>query len=41
MDDIEAMCRISKAIATLKIEPELEIFTEEFKENYYSGKNNE
>lgn len=35
MDDVDAMCRISRAIAALKADTEMEIFTEEFKELYY------
>lgn len=35
MDDVDAMCRISRAIAALKADTEMEIFTEEFKEIYY------
>lgn len=33
MNDIEAMCRISRAIAALKADLELEIFTQDFKES--------
>lgn len=35
MDDVDAMCRISRAIAALKADTEIEIFTEEFKKLYY------
>lgn len=35
MDDVDAMCRISRAIAALKADTEMEIFTEKFKELYY------
>lgn len=34
MDDVDSMCRISRAIAALKADPESEIFTEEFQEAY-------
>lgn len=36
LDDIECMCRLSRAIAAFEADPEEEIFTEDFKERYYS-----
>lgn len=36
MNDVDAMCRISRAIGALKADPTIEIFTEEFKESYYN-----
>lgn len=34
MNDVEAMCRITRALAALKADTEMEIFTEEFHEVY-------
>lgn len=34
MDDVDAMCRIARALAALKADPEMEIFTEEYQEVY-------
>jgi hypothetical protein len=34
MDDIEAMCRIARAIVALKADPQIDIFKDEFKERY-------
>lgn len=34
MDDVEAMCRIARALAALKADPEMEIFTVEYQEVY-------
>lgn len=34
MDDMDAMCRIARALAALKADPEMEVFTEEFQEVY-------
>lgn len=34
MDDDDAMCRIARALAALKADPEMEIFTEEYQEVY-------
>lgn len=34
MDDVESMCRIARALAALKANPEMEIFTDEFQEVY-------
>lgn len=34
MDDLDAMCRIGRALAALKADPELEIFTDQYKEIY-------
>ena len=36
MDDIETQTRIARALAAYEADPEMEIFTEEFKEFYYS-----
>lgn len=33
-DDVEGMCRISRAIAALQADTEMEIFTEEFQMAY-------
>ena len=35
LDDYEAQIRIARAIAAFNADPEMEIFTEEFKEKYY------
>lgn len=34
MDDIEAMCRIARAIVALKADSQIDIFKDEFKERY-------
>lgn len=34
MDDVESMHRIARALAALKADTEMEIFTEEFQELY-------
>ena len=34
MNDVESMCRIARALAVLKADTEVEIFTEEFREVY-------
>lgn len=38
MDDVESMCRIARALAVLKADTEVEIFTEEFREVYLTMK---
>ena len=38
MDDCETQVRIARAIAAYEADPEMEIFTEEFKEFYYNSK---
>ena len=34
MDDVDAMCRIARALVALKADPETEIFTDEFQKQY-------
>lgn len=34
MDDLDAMCRIGRALAALKADTGMEIFTDEYKEMY-------
>lgn len=34
MDDVDAVCRIARALVALKADPGTEIFTEEYKEVY-------
>lgn len=38
MDDLETMCRIARALAALKADTEMEIFTDEFREVYLTMK---
>lgn len=38
MDDVESMSRIARALAALKANPEMEIFTDEFQEVYLTMK---
>lgn len=34
MDDVDSMCRIGRALAALKADTDIEIFTEEYREIY-------
>lgn len=38
MDDMDTMCRIARALAALRADPEMDIFTKEYQELYCTMK---